>query len=61
MTYRVLKITCIIPRFDDVPEVKTIYPDAVTNEIEQYRSALKAEYGADKVFMAYEEIKPKTN
>ena len=59
MTYRVSKITCIVPRFDDVSEAKTIYPDAVTNSIEQYREALKAEHKAVKVFMAYEEIKTK--
>lgn len=63
MSYKILKITVVknLP-FGGSPVVYAIYPDAVTNSIEQYRDALKAEYGADKVFMAYEEIKSiKTN
>ena len=60
MTYRILKITIVktLP-FEKLPIVTVIYPEGVTNDIEGYRRELKAEHGADRVFIAYEEIKTK--
>ena len=60
MTYRIIKITIVktLP-FPGLPIVTVIYPECVTNDIEGYRRELKAEHGADRVFIAYEEIKTK--
>ena len=60
MSYKIIKITIVktLP-FTGGPIINVIYPDALTNDIEAYRSSVKAEHGADRVFFAYEEIKTK--
>lgn len=57
MTYKILKITIIknLP-FGGSPVVCAIYPDNTTNDIEEYRKSVKAEHGADRVFLAYCEL-----
>jgi len=58
MSYRILKITVIIPL--PVGEVtKVIYPDDQADDIADYRAKVKEEYKADRVFLSYEET-PKT-
>jgi len=58
MSYRILKITVIIPL--PVGEVtKVIYPDDQADDIADYRAKVKEEYKSDRVFLSYEEI-PKT-
>lgn len=55
MSYRILKITVIIPL--PVGEVtKVIYPDDQADDIADYRAKVKEEYKADRVFLSYEEI-----
>lgn len=60
MSYKILKITIIknLP-FGGSPVVYAIYPDDETDDIEIYMKLIKAEHGADRVFLSYEEIKTK--
>jgi len=60
MNYRVIKVTIIkILPFPGLPVVTVIYPGDNTENIEDYRRRMKAQHGADRVFIAYEEIKTK--
>ena len=60
MTYRVIKVTIIkILPFPGLPVVTVIYTGDNTENIEDYRRQMKAQHGADRVFIAYEEIKTK--
>ena len=60
MSYKIIKITIIknLP-FGGSPVVCAIYPDDETDDIEAYRKGMKAKHDADRVFLAYEEIKTK--
>lgn len=60
MSCKILKITIVktLP-FTGGPIINVIYPEGVTDDIEAYRKEMKAEHGADRVFLAYEGIKTK--
>lgn len=63
MSYKIIKITIVktLP-FPGGPIINVIYPEGFTDDIEAYRKGMKAKHGADRVFLAYEEIKSiKTN